>query len=469
MAWHIQMVDDPAQKNDYTENVEQSLKDFSESSSDKSNYEGTYLFFSFDLVNSTAFKNKENNWSEIFDQFFAKCKEEMSKLFQFAVTWKLIGDEILFYLRVNSEDELYNSPKNTFTVLTNCISFLNELPNTKPFLSIKATIWAANASDSKETSVNKIIIERDIDNEILDFLGTDIDIGFRISKYALNSVLVVEAKLACLLTKLKTEMRNEHISNYMRIVSYEQLKGVWDNRYYPIVWYKDNWTYSNNMFVYDDKYNSDIVQRIESSKGESLEDVSKLTKIFSDLNKLDRVESLQKNIIARKNPIQKKIPREKLSELHIVAICVNSKEEILVAKRTEKDTLPNTWEFGCSQLRINQDFISAINESYHKDFGITLDYIQDDPLPIGAYQFKKAKENNRIVPGIIFVCRIESGEDDIKLDESKHSEYRFINKETYRDIMKESTIDDFEKRMLDTYSLLEKPDRPPNATGDPQQ
>jgi hypothetical protein len=452
------MVTDTSQKDNYADVVSSSLDEIIVSKNDSSDYTGTYLFFSFDLVNSTAFKNKENNWSKIFDQFFIKCKEEMFRLFPFAVTWKLIGDEILFYLRVNSDDELYDSPKNTFAVLNNCIEFVNTLPNTKSYLSIKATIWAATASDSNDTERNKIIIERDFDNEILDFLGADIDIGFRISKYAISSILVVEAKLACLLTKLKTKMENEHISNYMRIVSYEQLKGVWDNRYYPVVWYRDNWTYSNNMFIYDDKYNFEIVKKIEYSKGACLEDVSKLTKIFIDLNKIDRIESLRDNIIQRNdfNSIKKKIPRERLSELHIVAICVDSKNNILVAKRTDKDTLPNTWEFGCSQLRINQDFISAINESYKNDFGITLEYIQDNQVPIGIYHFKKPKENNRLVPGVIFVCRINSGEDNIKLDESKHSEYRFVNKETYKEIMKEPTVSDFEKRILDSCALIEK-------------
>jgi hypothetical protein len=406
------MVSNMTEKNDSADKVQSSLGKLTVSQDDKSDYAGTYLFFSFDLVNSTAFKNKEGNWSNIFDQFFTTCKEEMRRLFPFAITWKMIGDEILFYLRVDSEGELYNSPKNTFDVLTECIKFLNNISNAKSYLSVKATIWAASASDFKDTEKNKIIIERDFDNDVLDFLGSDIDIGFRISEYALNAILVVEAKLACLLTKLETKMENEHISNYMRIVSYEQMKGVWDNRYYPIVWYRDNWTYSNNMFIYDDKYSSKIVQKIESSKGECLEDVSKLTKIFIDLNKLDQIESLRKNIVKRTDSIKKKIPRERLSELHIVSICVNSKNEILVAKRTEKDTLPNTWEFGCSQLHINQDFISAINESYKNDFGITLEYIQDNPVPIGIYDFRKPRENNRLVPGIIFVCRIKSGEED---------------------------------------------------------
>jgi hypothetical protein len=450
------MVNDTGTQKDYTKNVETYLREITESKADESKYDGTYLFFSFDLVNSTAFKNKEENWSNIFDQFFTKCKKEMHQYFQSAVTWKMIGDEILFYLSVNSDDEMYHAPENTFAVLNNCISFLNDLENTKPYLSVKSTIWAAAVFYSKKDATNRIIIERDFDHDSLDFLGTDIDIGFRISRYALSSILVVEAKLACLLTKLETELKNEHISNYMRIVSYEQLKGVWDNRYYPIVWYRNNWTYSNNMFIYDDKYNSEIVKRIESSKGECLEDVSKLTKIFIDLNKINRIELLKKNIISKDRPIHKEIPREKLSELHIVAICVNSKKEILIAKRTEKDTLPNTWEFGCSQLRINQKFIDAINESYQKDFGITLIYIQDNPVPIGIYQFQKVKEDNRIVPGIIFVCEIQSGEGNIKLDTTQHSEYRFVSKETYQSIMEESTVNDFEKRILDTYSLLEK-------------
>jgi hypothetical protein len=448
----VESSDTPAEK------VKKSLKDTCVYESEPQNYDGTYLFFSFDLVNSTAFKNKNQKWGEIFDQFFSCCKDEIRKAFPSAVSWKMIGDEILFYLRVTRENDLYDAPRKTFEVLNNCINFINDKPDAKSYLSVKATLWAAVMRSSADNVTNRVIIEKDFDNDILDFLGPDIDIGFRISEYALKSILVIEAKLACLLTKLETEMDKEHISTHMRIVSYEQLKGVWSGRYYPIVWYRDDWTYSNSMFVYDEKFNSNIVHQIQITKGECLEDVSGLTKVFIDLNKISEIEDLKKNIIAKGSDVivPKKISRDRLSELHIVAICVNSKNEILVAKRTEKDTLPDTWEFGCSQLHINQDVISAINDGYKKDFGITVEYIQKEPVPIGVYQFTKPKENNRIIPGIIFVCKIVSGENNIALDKSKHSEYRFVDKSTYKDIMNEKVVSDFEKRITDTYSLIEE-------------
>jgi hypothetical protein len=450
------------------EKVEESLREVPyEYPQTLQNYDGTYLFFSFDLVNSTAFKNKNKRWGEIFDQFFSYCKGEMRKAFPSAVPWKMIGDEILFYLRVTREIELYEAPEKTFDILGKCIKFISEKLDAKSSLSVKATLWAAAMYSSADNVTNRIIIESDFDKDILDFLGPDIDIGFRISEYALKSILVIEAKLACLLTKLETELYKEHISTHMRIVSYEQLKGVWDGRYYPIVWYRDDWTYSPNMFVYDEKYYSKIVHQIQATKGECLEDASHLTKIFVDLNRISEIQILKDNINAKEDAVRVpiKISRDKLGELHIVAICVNSNNEILVAKRTEKDTLPNRWEFGCGQLHINQDFISAINEGYKSDFGITLEFIgnnNENPIPIGTYIVKKPKENDRTVPGIIFICRIVSGEDNIILDDSKHSEYKFVNKESYKEI-NEDSVPDFEKRILDTYSLLEQQEESSNA------
>ncbi|MDR2518098.1 MAG: hypothetical protein LBD13_01605 [Spirochaetaceae bacterium] len=256
------------------EKVRESLKDAYEyPSPPPPDYDGTYLFFSFDLVNSTSFKNKNKKWDEIFDDFFRFCKEKMRQEFPLAVPWKMIGDEILFYLRVIKGNVLYKAPERTFKVLIGCIDFLNTKPEIKGFLSVKATLWSAVMRNSATDVTNRIIIERDFDNDILEFLGPDIDIGFRISEYALKAILVIEAKLACLLTKLETETDKEHISTHMRIVSYEQLKGVWDGRYYPIVWYRDDWTYSNTMFIYDERFNSKIVHQIQETKGECLDDL----------------------------------------------------------------------------------------------------------------------------------------------------------------------------------------------------
>jgi hypothetical protein len=460
MDRHISMVDNT----DYQKRIIATVGYEGSILSNDINYSGTYLFFSFDLVNSTSFKNKQKSWGKIFNQFFNYCSIEMKSSFDNIHAWKMIGDEILFYLPILSMDELYSTPEKTSLVLNKCIEFIDGLPEAKSLLSVKATLWAAVVFDSEERDTSKysniIIKERTYDTVQLDFLGPDIDIGFRISKYALESILVIDAKLACLLTKLKTELSKDHISNYMRIVSYEQLKGVWGNRYYPIVWYQKEWTYFENMFTYDQKFNSDIVLRIEETKGESLESVSRLTKIFLDLNKFDEIDALSEGIefYKKNNPLEKitkQIPRDKLSELHVVAICFNNKSEILIAKRTNKDTLPNNWEFGCSQLHINQDFKTALKEGYKCDFGIEIDFFESEPLPIGTYTFIKEKENNRVVPGIIFVCKIISHEEDIKLDASKHSAYRWINKENYKELLQENTVSDFEKRILMAYKYLD--------------
>ena len=52
---------------------------------------GIYIFFSFDLVNSTAFK-KNHIWVRIFDEFFAVCKTKMDDFFDKQTgIWKTQG------------------------------------------------------------------------------------------------------------------------------------------------------------------------------------------------------------------------------------------------------------------------------------------------------------------------------------------------------------------------------------------
>jgi len=443
----------------YKNKIKESLSNADGNSPATSDFEGTYLFFPFDLVNSTAFKNRNKQWGKLFDGFVSQSKILMEQEFPFIKIWKMVGDEILFYMQVKSDDDLHFAPKKTYDVLQKCIGFIEMYEGTKSNLSIKATIWSAVVYDSEDKNTedrdNIIIKEKDVDDYILDFLGLDIDTGFRISKFVIGSVLVVDAKLACLIADLEKEKNDKHFSNFMRIVSYQQLKGVWDNRYYPIVWFRsEGWNNPREIFVYDERFNSEIVKQIFDTDEKCLEEVSLLPKIFKYLDKLDDVENLKKKIVNKSNPILiPKTPKDKLCEMHIVAICVNSNDEILIAKRAEgKNTLPNIWEFGCSQLRINQDFISAINKDYNNDFGIKLNLIEN--APVSTYTMGDIK--SRVVPGLIFVCRIEENENNIKLDNKKHSEYKFVNKENYKDIHKNEAVSDFHKRIEDTYKLLER-------------
>lgn len=452
---------------DYVTNIKDAVNSDSRIISTPEDLSGTYLFFSLDLVNSTFYKSKVETWADIFSVFFKFCKTKVNECFPTAQLWKMVGDEILFYMPISDLVDLYKSPRLIYDLMNKSVSMINEKETLSiGVLSVKATMWAACLADieanKKVIKHNIIIKERVIDNINLDFLGPDIDIGFRISKFALQKKLVIDSKLACLLTKLETDLKENNISESMRIVSYERLKGVWEDRHYPIVWYQESWDSINNMFLYDEQFNSDIVKRIVESDLKSLQPVSFLTKIFTDLNKLGQIEELRKGIkeFHQNNPTgfkAKKIPFDKLCELHLVAICVNERNEILISKRTRKDDLPETWEFGCAQLHLKQRFKDAIQECYRNDFKIELTFFEEDPVPIGHYFLTKTKEDDRLVPGLIFVAKVDSGQlNNDKIDSTSHSETRWITAETSKNIAPDECVSKFHQRIIDAYAYIEE-------------
>ncbi len=450
---------------DYKSRIEEAVRpeDLTKTSE---NLTGTYAFFSFDLVNSTYFKNKESSWIEVFTSFYNACKNKVEDGFERARLWKMVGDEIIFYMPILDESEIYNAPNIISSIMNDLIELINkEYDKTKGIIFVKSVLWAAFVNDNEfkfnsSERVNNIVIKEPVyDNINLDFLGTDIDIGFRISKFTLQSKLVIDAKLACLLTKLETELEMNNISDYMRIVTYEKLKGVWDGRYYPIVWYQKHWDSTNNMFLYDEQFNSDIVKKIVESGMKSLLPVSRLTKVFSDLNKFDEIIILRKGIEIYKSEhpkgfIAKKVSYDRLSEIHLVAICFNENNEILISKRVEKADLAKKWEFGCSQLKINQSFADSMKEAYLKDFGLQLEFLEDEPQVIGQYKLTKSKEENRIVPGLIFVAKVTLA--SLKNDITKHSETRWVNIESANEIKPEEAVPNFHERIKNAYEYIGK-------------
>lgn len=82
---------------------------------------GVFLYFSFDLADSTAFKNEHVAlWSTVFTSFYAKILESLgvenyktpNSDYDDSVCvrklWKLIGDEVLIYVYINDWSQLYN-------------------------------------------------------------------------------------------------------------------------------------------------------------------------------------------------------------------------------------------------------------------------------------------------------------------------------------------------------------------------
>lgn len=457
---------------------------------------GTYIFISFDLVNSTAFKMKYPDWPLIFDDFYTTCEDDLFKRVPHARLWKRIGDEVLFFSTILAANELPEVIESVFATTEFCINRVNE--NTKELdrlLSVKATIWAAYVRDrafsdtafpvnsvaqnqappyarkdgttepvvaSEECKKNYLIRPKTIHDNEVDFLGPDIDIGFRISKFALQGKLVVDAKLALLASKQEPACGRPAVGRFMRVVSYETLKGVWDSRKYPIVWYHNKWDTPDDMFFYDERFQSEIVQELIRTDMKSAQKITLLSKVFWDLNKLKEIDELEKgiSIYTANNPkglARRDIPRDRLCEVHLVCVCVNEKNEVMIARRpADKRRFPNLWEFGCNQLHLNEKIEDSLISLYKTEFGIEISFPTAVAVPIGTYCFRDDAEE-RLIPGIIFVAEVKRKNScKFSYSQDKHTEVRWASLADVKKIPAKECVEGFHDRTKMALEQIKK-------------
>lgn len=280
-----------------------------------------YVFFSFDLVNSTIYKSaQKGKWPVVFAQFYQVIRKEMKKKFQGIKVWKYIGDEILFFKILNSTKELLEIVTGSFDALNFTLENLkNSFPNIFKPLSLKGTIWCAPVMKTRGEELENLEMEK-IQNIALDFtyenkanlrdfVGPDIDIGFRISKYAEKEKLVIGADLAYMILKAKAPrgIKKDDLVKNLRIVSYEDLKGIWNDRYYPVIWYYKDWEKIKNTFEYDDRFKSGIINNVCLDQVHYL---GELPKIFQQLNLRDEKDNLLR-ILKESERIAKERAKEK--------------------------------------------------------------------------------------------------------------------------------------------------------------
>ncbi|HEX3535181.1 MAG TPA: hypothetical protein VHU15_00285 [Stellaceae bacterium] len=271
-----------------------------------------YLFLSVDMDNSTAFKGMDTRWPFVIHNFYEDVVREIRIVCPRFNVWKYIGDEVTFWRRIEPGDDLARLVADTHAALDRIRANLDAIEDhhhvkTRNVLSAKATIWAAAAEFVKRANLhrdlktsymhpNRIIIDEHIlgvterehagQVRIYDFIGPDIDIGFRTSHFAHRGFLLVSAGLAHALLGEAGAVSGRH----MKIVSYERLKGVWNDRPYPIVWYTDDWTDTAGKFYYDEGWTNPIVERVMRG---AYDDVGAITSILEQTNRLDAVAAAQ--------------------------------------------------------------------------------------------------------------------------------------------------------------------------------
>jgi hypothetical protein len=228
------------------------------------------LFLSADLSNGTSFKNQhpvedapttDGTWPRVFEQFFRdfgsafrnKVKDSREEASDYGFIappprlWKINSDEILFTELVYPEDnKRYATLPSTLRALVETVQEFDAklIPDG---MGVKGCAWTAGFPlRSKYVRIvdgNIDIIpgrsQRDPETgdyeptsrTVTDYLGRDIDLGFRIASIA------PPKRIACSLdiAQLVTELPEPHPLT-VHHVGWQPLKGILGGMPYPVLW-----------------------------------------------------------------------------------------------------------------------------------------------------------------------------------------------------------------------------------------
>lgn len=186
-----------------------------------------FQLFSFDIVESALFKLERSDrseiptWLEAFQSFYEEVPlifaAEIAKLFfddegdiPCVPVWKAIGDELVFIAEPGSVRDL---DLLTYAFVES-VERLNQRLTLKWGLRVHGVCWSF-----QEGGRNQMIRFRELEDhqkQVLDFIGPDVDVGFR---------LTTHAKPGCVLTSEEhAELLGERLS--VQQVGEKILKGI---------------------------------------------------------------------------------------------------------------------------------------------------------------------------------------------------------------------------------------------------
>lgn len=229
------------------------------------------LFFSVDIENSTSFKyskifkakddsrdvkSADWQWGAVFrdffdsfiDAFFTKNRKNIQDQkpngidFHELEIWKFLGDEIIFVVDITDVRAVLWH----VYAFKNAIKFYNGIENKgKDNLRCKGTIWGAGFPinnfplGSKDTTSEDDFIQKK--NEILkrEYVGANIDAGFRLTKFSSPRNMVVSIEVAYFLSMSWNSQKGNDATEdkcfpKMKYSGMKILKGIFFNNPYPV-------------------------------------------------------------------------------------------------------------------------------------------------------------------------------------------------------------------------------------------
>lgn len=237
----------------------------------KSKVKGIMLFVSFDIINSTIYKTQDKNfWPEQIANIFELIRATFYIAFSNAIIWRILGDEIIYIVPLENSSNLTQSLDKVYGTLEDVISDIPKKDNTN-LLSLKAAAWIAYVADKKDPIAKKypqfcnICVNYYMNSKstgrVIEFLGNDVDLGFRIKAQAFKGALLISFDLARLLIIINESTADQankvsdidrDITNKIFIIGFEKLKGIWNNRPYPIICYSSKRNEKDNADIQKD-------------------------------------------------------------------------------------------------------------------------------------------------------------------------------------------------------------------------
>lgn len=201
----------------------------------------TLLFMSVDLAGSTNFKDitapvdGKPGWLEAFESYFkelplvlmgqvAQTFLEAESLPEISV-WKVIGDEIVFQAEPRTAEEALLLTEAFYrTVVAYDARLFERWP-----LRVRGCIWAARFPDRNIAIEIREMADIGGGDAYVDYLGPDIDLGFRLSPHAHFGQVIISMNLADVLAG----MPDRH-GLYFHYLGKQALKGIFRGRPYPL-------------------------------------------------------------------------------------------------------------------------------------------------------------------------------------------------------------------------------------------
>ncbi|WP_370775853.1 hypothetical protein [Anaerobutyricum hallii] len=477
----------------------------SEENKGQSHFARVGLFFSFDIVNSTMYKTMTGNWPVVIRGLLEDIRARVFKMQDLSSCnlWRVIGDEMVFVMMIDTKEELGLAVESIFEVTQKVSKLLKtgkffetlegqtiqrqdlELLKIQTPLSVKSAAWLAIINEKIESPYEciKFNYSASPQNQIItEYLGRDIDAGFRLKGYTQDRRLVVSFELAYILECLGKKKE-------LYIMDYVRLKGVWNNSLYPIIWFHNAETAKNiygniddkmhqytfaGSFRYDETDDNRIVsQYFERGKKQKnrKHDVGKQGYILAD--SMYKVDTALKKIILDRN-LQNKIayfekllskgilrieskPYAEPLEVHCAVVCCNIHErKVMITHRgMYHSTNPGKWEFGCAKLASDKKMIDSIENYYKNTYGVEIELVVDktrnekQPVPLAVYELQSG---NNLKKGVIFVAKVKNAiESDEFRAEKSHDKIKWIGEDEI-DTYKNNAIQDFDNTLRTVFN-----------------